>query len=131
MSNLRESNERCERYGQCRNCYSNGMLLRLSALAAVYISALIAGSSSPAPSMVGTISSSEPIMINGSGMSPSASPSWPVAGKDEISVSAAAVFRSKGKDILTFDPHSRAKIDSAQNGRAYVYIREGGVYFNA
>lgn len=81
--------------------------------------------------VLGTISSTEPIDINGSEMSPSAAPTWPLAAHDEITTSAPAMLQTTDRDVLTLDAHSKARIDAAGNGLAYIYVRQGGVRFNA
>ena len=82
-------------------------------------------------SVVGTISSTQPITINGSEMSPSVAPVWPLAARDEITTQAPALLRTTDRNVLTFDALSRARIGAAGNGSAYIYVRQGGVRFNA
>jgi len=83
------------------------------------------------PSVVGTISSTEPITINGSAMSPSAAPSWPLAARDEIATTAPALFQTADRNVVRFEANSKARVGSAGNGLTYIYVREGGVHFNA
>jgi predicted amidohydrolase len=64
-------------------------------------------------------------------MLPSAAPSWPVAAKDEIDTSSAALFQTPARDAFTLDAHSKARISAIENGRPYIYVRQGGVQFNA
>src|SRR5579863_10767816 len=106
------------------------MLSRAAILALAAASSTIAapqGSSS----VVGTISSSAPITINGSEMSPAAAPSWPLAPKDEIANSAPALLQTADRDVLLVDINSKIRISAAGNGAAYIYIRQGGVHFDA
>jgi hypothetical protein len=83
------------------------------------------------PRAVGTISSSAPITINGSEMSPTLAPFWPLAAKDEIATSASALLQTAGRNLLTLDANSKARIDAAGNGLEYIYIRQGGLHFDA
>jgi hypothetical protein len=83
-----------------------------------------------ANAVVGTISSSAPININGSDMSPSLAPFWPLASKDEIANSAPALLQTAGRDLITLDANSKARIDEA-GGFEYLYIRQGGLGFDA
>ncbi len=85
------------------------------------------GSSS---SVIGTISSTEPVNINGTPMSPAA-PSWPVAAQDEVVTSAPAMFTTANRDILTLDANAAARVNAADNGSAYLYLRKGGLRFDA
>lgn len=99
-------------------------------LATVAVSALPARTD-PSPSVVGTISSSAPITINGTEMSPSLAPSWPLAPKDEITNSAPALLQTAGHDSLTLDANSKVRIDATGNGSDYIYVRQGGIRFDA
>jgi hypothetical protein len=82
-------------------------------------------------SVVGAISSTQPITINGAEMSPSVAPSWPLASRDEIATSAPAMLQTTDRNVVTFDALSKARISAAGNGLAYIYMRQGGVRFNA
>lgn len=104
--------------------------MRLAFPAIAAASALMAGNS-PTPPVIGTISSTAPITINGSEMSPSAAPSWPLASKDEISTSAPALLQTADRDLLLLDANSKARITKASNGFPYLYMRQGGVQFDA
>ena len=64
-------------------------------------------------------------------MSPSAAPSWPVVRKDEIITSAPARLQTQSRDVFTLDPHSKVRISTTDSGRPYLYVRQGGVQFNA
>ena len=105
------------------------MLPRLVIPAIVAVSVLT-GQTPPTP-IVGTISSTVPVTINGSEMSPAAAPSWPLASKDEISTSAPALLQTADRDVLLLDPNSKVRISAAGNGVAYIYIRLGGAHFDA
>jgi hypothetical protein len=91
---------------------------------------LLADSAITAPA-IGTISSSSPITIDGHDLSPAAAPSWPLASNDEISVSAQAMVRTSGGDMLTFDRLTKFRISSAGKNRPYIYVRQGGLVFHA
>lgn len=106
------------------------MIWRVTILVAAVASAIIAAPQSSSP-VVGTISSTEPITINGSATSPSAAPSWPLAARDEIATTAPALLQTADRNVLRFEANSKARIGSAGNGLAYIYVREGGVHFNA
>jgi hypothetical protein len=106
------------------------MIRRSSGIAVFLASALIAGPQGTT-SVVGTISSSEPITINGTEMSPAAAPSWPLAGQDEIANSGPALLKTADRNSLILDAQSRARVAAAGNGFAYIYVRQGGVRFNA
>src|SRR5580658_5699486 len=106
------------------------MVSRLAFPAIVAASALMAGTAI-SPSVVGTISSTGPITINGSEMSPSVAPSWPLAANDEISTSAPALLQTAGRDAITLDANTKARIAAAGNGLEYIYLRQGGLHFDA
>jgi hypothetical protein len=80
---------------------------------------------------VGTVSSTDPVTINGTAMSPAAAPSWPLAPKDEIANTAPARIQTADRNVLTLDANSRARISSVGNSQPYIYVRQGGVQFNA
>jgi hypothetical protein len=102
------------------------MFGRMAVMVIAAAAALMGG-----PAVVGTISSSAPITINGSEMSPSAAPSWPLVAKDEIANSAPALLQTAGRDLITLDANSKARVADAGNGSAYVYVRQGGLRFDA
>ncbi len=106
------------------------MIGRVAILATVAVSALLARTD-PSPSVIGTISSSAPVTINGTEMSPSLAPSWPLAPKDEITTSAPALLQTAGRDSLTLDANSKVRIDATGNGSDYIYVRQGGLRFDA
>jgi hypothetical protein len=106
------------------------MISRVAVLAAAVASAMIAAPQSSS-SVVGTISSTDPITINGSATSPSAAPSWPLAAKDEIATTAPALLQTTDRNAVRFDADSKARISSAANGSAYLYVRQGGIHFDA
>jgi hypothetical protein len=101
------------------------MFARLAVLGIAAASLLMASSGA-----IGTISSSAPITINGSEMSPSAAPSWPLVSKDEITNSAPALLQTAGRDLITLDANSKARVSQAGNGLEYIYIRQGGLRFD-
>src|SRR5580658_10006011 len=105
------------------------MFPRLAVLGIV-AACLLMGGNANGPSVVGTISSSAPITINGSEMSPSAAPSWPLVSKDEITNSAPALLQTAGRDLITLDANSKARVSQAGNGFEYIYIRQGGLRFD-
>jgi hypothetical protein len=102
------------------------MLARAAVIGIVAASGLMG-----VPGVVGTISSSAPITINGSEMSPTASPSWPLAAKDEIANSAPALLQTASHDLITLDANSRTRISDAANGAGYIYVRQGGLQFDS
>jgi hypothetical protein len=106
------------------------MIRRVIILVATAASATMAAPQN-APSIVGTISSTEPITINGSAMSSSAAPSWPLAARDEIATAGPSLFQTADRNVVRFEANSKARISSAGNGLTYIYVREGGVHFNA
>ena len=106
------------------------MISRVTILMVAVASAMIAAPQSSSP-VIGTISSTQPITINGSEMLPSASPSWPLAARDEITTSAPAMLRTQDRNVLTFDALSKARIGTGGNGSAYIYMRQGGLRFDA
>src|SRR5580658_6833898 len=106
------------------------MFPRLAVLGIV-AACLLMGGNANGPSVVGTISSSAPITINGSEMSPSAAPSWPLVAKDEITNSAPALLQTAGRDLITLDANSQTRIAEAGNGLEYLYVRQGGLQFDA
>jgi hypothetical protein len=106
------------------------MISRVTVLVVAVASAMIAAPQSSSP-VVGTISSTAPITINGSATSPSAAPFWPLAATDEIATTAPALLQTTDRNAVTFDADSKARVSSAGNGMAYLYIRQGGGHFNA
>src|SRR5580658_254180 len=106
------------------------MFPRLAVLGIV-AACLLMGGNANGPSVVGTISSSAPITINGSEMSPSAAPSWPLASKDEIANSAPALLQTADRDLITLDANSKVRIGEGGNGSDYIYVRQGGLHFDA
>jgi hypothetical protein len=63
-------------------------------------------------------------------MSPTVAPSWPLVAKDEISNSAPALLQTAGRDLITLDANSKARIADAGNGSDYLYVRQGGLQFD-
>jgi hypothetical protein len=106
------------------------VLLRVSILAVAVAFASMAAPQDTSSSVVGTISSTQPITINGSEMSPSVAPVWPLAARDEITTSAPALLRTVDRNTITFDALSKARIGAAGNGLTYIYVRQGGLHFN-
>jgi hypothetical protein len=106
------------------------MLSRL-VIPAIVAASAFAGQTAPTPPVIGTISSTAPVTINGTEMSPSAAPSWPLASRDEISTSAPARLQTTDRDVLLLDTNSKVRISAAGNGDAYLYIRQGGAHFDA
>jgi hypothetical protein len=105
------------------------MISRVTILVVAVASAMSAAPQSSS-SVVGTISSTEPITINGSTTSPSAAPSWPLAARDEVATTAPALLQTTDRNAVRFDADSKARVGSAGNGMAYLYVRQGGVHFN-
>ncbi len=105
------------------------MVSRVTVLVVAAASVMMArpqGSPSPA---IGSISSTEPVVINGTAMSPAA-PSWPLAAQDEVATSAPAMLTTVNRDKLTLDANAAARINAAGNGSPYLYLRRGGVHFD-
>ena len=107
------------------------LVARVTTLVLAATSLTIAG---PGPQVtspvIGTISSSEPITINGSQMLPSVAPSWPLTTKDEITTTAPALLQTTNRDSLTLDGKTRVRVTKATNGFSYVYVRQGGLHFD-
>lgn len=72
-----------------------------------------------------------PVTINGSEMSPTASPSWPLVAKDEITTTGAALLQTSNRDRLILDAKTQARISNAGGGFQYIYVRQGGLQFDA
>lgn len=72
-----------------------------------------------------------PVTINGSEMSPTVSPSWPLVAKDEISTTGAALLQTSSRDRLVLDANTHVRIGDAGAGSQYLYVREGGLQFDA
>jgi len=72
-----------------------------------------------------------PILINGSEMLPAVSPSWPLVTKDEVVTEAPALLRTANRDDITFDGNTRARIVNAGRGFDYIFVRQGGLQFDA
>jgi len=113
-----------------RNMVSRDMASRVTILVIALASAGIAAPQDSS-AVVGTITSTQPITINGSEMSPSASPSWPLAARDEITTSAPAMLQTQDRNAVTFDALTKARIGTGGNGTAYIYMRQGGLHFDA
>lgn len=91
---------------------------------------VFAGPAAGPAAVVGTISSTAPVTINGSEMSPTVSPSWPLVAKDEIATTAAALLQTSNRDRLILDANTRARIGTAGGALQYIYIRQGGLQFD-
>jgi len=65
-------------------------------------------------------------------MAAAASPSWALVDGDEVgTTSAPALMRTAGQNVVTLQPASKARIRSLQRDQIYVYLREGGLSFEA
>lgn len=105
------------------------MISRLTTLGLAAASVVLAGPG--AAPVIGTISSSMPIAINGTEMLPTAAPSWPLVDKDEVSTEGPALLHTVNRDDVTFGAQTRARISTTGNGFEYIYVREGGLQFDA
>jgi hypothetical protein len=85
----------------------------------------------PPPEVVGSVSSPRPVAIDNVSMSPTGSASWPVVEGDEIATEAPALFTTTDRDVVTFDGGSNAKVSRVQTKEAYVFVRKGGLAFDA
>jgi hypothetical protein len=98
------------------------------ALASLTLASQGAGNSS---AVVGTISSSTPVTINGSEMQPSVAPSWPLAAQDEITTAGAALLQTANRDTLLLDANTRVRVNKIGATYQYIYVRQGGLEFDA
>jgi len=84
------------------------------------------------PAVVGLIRSTAPMLIDGTVMAPDASPVWPLASGDEVAaISSTAVFTASDGNRLTFQKESKARVLRIEEGRTYVFLRQGTVSFHA
>jgi len=82
--------------------------------------------------VLGTVKSGAPITIDGTSFSPAASPSWPVADRDELAVSSASVlFAGVDGNRLTFAPETRVLVRTVAGGQLYFYVRQGSLEFES
>lgn len=72
-----------------------------------------------------------PVSINGSEMSPTASPSWPLVAKDEIVTKGAALLQTSNRDRLILEANTRARISSGGKRSQYIFVSQGGLQFDA
>jgi len=102
----------------------------VKALTIAALTALICAADPP-PAVVGTVSSSRPLAIDNVSLSPTGSASWPVVEGDELSTEAPTLLTTTDRDVVTFDANSSAKLSRAQTKEAYVFLRKGGLAFDA
>jgi hypothetical protein len=82
--------------------------------------------------VIGTCTSSAPIVIDDIEMQPTAAAAFPVVDGDEIAAtSAPALFTTSDKNLVTFERESKARVGTIEGGQTYVYVRQGGVSFVA
>jgi len=82
------------------------------------------------PGIVGTFTSSAAVVIDDVAMQPTAAASWPLVEGDEIaSTSAPALLTTTDGNLITFERESKARVKTVENGKPYIYVREGGVLF--
>jgi len=106
------------------------MVSRLTVVLVAAASVMTARPQATPASVIGTISSTEPVSINGTAMAP-AVPSWPLAARDEVTTSAPSMLTTANRDLLTLDANDAARVNDAGNGSAYLYLRKGGLHFDA
>jgi hypothetical protein len=97
----------------------------------VALTALICAAVPPPAEVVGSVSSPRPLAIDNVSMSPTGSASWPVVEGDEIATEAPALFTTTDRDVVTFDANSNARVSRVQAKEAYVFVRKGGLAFDA
>ena len=79
--------------------------------------------------VVGTISSTAPILIDGVSMDGRAASSWPLAGQDQVaSTTAAALLVTHDQNLVILDPFTEVRV-SAAGRETYLYLRKGGLDF--
>jgi hypothetical protein len=85
----------------------------------------------PQSAIVGSVSSTRPIGIGDVAMTPTGSASWPVVEGDEIATDAAALFTTTDREVVTLDGKSNFKLGRAGAGETYIFVRKGGLTFDA
>jgi hypothetical protein len=105
----------------------------MKAVKALTIAALTAllCAAGPPPEVVGTVASARPVAIDNVPMSPTGSASWPVVEGDEIATEAPTLFTTADRDVVTFDANSNVKVSRVPTKEAYVFVRKGGLAFDA
>jgi hypothetical protein len=83
------------------------------------------------PSVIGSVTSTSPIIIDRTSMSPAAAPSWPVVDRDEIETTTDAAFLvTPERNRVVLYPGAIVNSRRTESGELYVYLRKGGLSFN-
>jgi len=113
---------RCGRYNQ--------HVKRAAALLLAASGALMYGAEEPG--VIGAVTSTSPIIIGKTSMSPAAAPSWPVVERDEIETTTAPAFLvTPEQNRVVLDPGAAVNARKVESGELYIYLRKGGLSFNA
>lgn len=97
-------------------------LFRVVALAGILTLAV----SADAPDLVGGISSTAPVQIDGTSMAPS--PSWPVVDKDVIgTTSAPGLILTPDQNAITLMQQTTVRVRTVLPRQTWVFVRQGGL----
>jgi hypothetical protein len=70
-------------------------------------------------------------MVDNVALSPTGSASWPVVEGDEVVTEASALLNTADNNVLVFDKNTHFKLIGTALKRTYVYVRQGGLSFDA
>ncbi len=86
----------------------------------------LAASAQQKPDIVGEISSTAPIEIDGTSMAPA--PSWPLVDRDVIrTTSAPGLILTPDRNRLTLMPDTSVRIRTLPTRQTWIFLREGGL----
>jgi hypothetical protein len=78
------------------------------------------------PEIVGGVSSTAPIEIDGTSMAPA--PSWPIVDRDLIrTTSAPGLILTPDQNAVTLMPGTTVRVRSIQPHQTWIFVRHGGV----
>jgi hypothetical protein len=85
---------------------------------------------------MGAITSTKPVAIDGTSMSPTGSASWPVMERDEIATQAPAMLTTGDHNVIVLDADTKIRLDavspvSGEAKQTYIFLRQGGLSFDA
>jgi hypothetical protein len=83
------------------------------------------------PAVVGSIAGARGLTIDNIALSPTGSASWPVVEGDEVTTEDSALFNTADRNVAVFDPNSRMKLRLVDSKQTYIFLRQGGVAFEA
>jgi hypothetical protein len=86
----------------------------------------LAAAASPKRDIVGGISSTAPVEIDGTSMDPA--PSWPVVDRDDVqTTSAPGLLLTPDRNAITLMPETGVRVRTSPTHQTWVFVRQGGV----